>query len=319
MGRAIKASLEEKLLRGQVRSLGFRRGLTPGCAARTGSGGRTPAPPDRCSDPAPAPRSPAGHFQPDQPAAPRGGGASAALGGAARAGSKGLTAAGEPSRPGSRCPPPGRHHNNGVTGTCRAGGPAALAERGPGAAPSAGRPSAVRHRHAAAGGGGREGEPEPGRRSLPPAASIRATFTSPAGAGATPQKEREKEGGRSALSSFPAGEGGCGVPPPRKGRDSPCPRREIRPLFPHPPREGTSSAQAAVPPSHPPARLPAAIRGIPFPPSLPAQVSESLGAPAAPCPPPPERGGVGGGVQDGHKDADTDTGLFLTRSSWRSR
>lgn len=88
---AIKASLGKKLLRWQVRSLGFRRGLIP---PREGSGGGTPAPPDRCSDPAPAPRCPAGHFQPDQPAAPRGGGASAALGGAARAGNKGLTAAG---------------------------------------------------------------------------------------------------------------------------------------------------------------------------------------------------------------------------------
>lgn len=88
---------------------------------RQGSGSGTPAPPDRCSDPrgraalrSPPRPGPAGHFQPGQPAAPRGGGASAALGGAAaprRAGNEGLTAAGagrgaEPNGLRGRRPPP---------------------------------------------------------------------------------------------------------------------------------------------------------------------------------------------------------------------
>lgn len=164
-----------------------------------------------------------------------------------------------------------------------------------------------------AGADGRE-SPSPADARCRPPPPTRATFTSPAGAGATSRKGQEQEGDRSRLSSFPAGDGGCGVPPPRRGRDSLCPRQEILPLFPHPPREGTGSAPAAVPPHTPrqgsPQRSGESLSSLPARPGV-----RVVGAPGVRCPPPPERGGVGGEVQDGHRDADTDTGLFLTHSS----
>lgn len=127
-----------------------------------------------------------------------------------------------------------------------------------------------------AGADGRE-SPSPADARCRPPPPTRATFTSPARAGATPRKEREEEGGRSRLSSFPAGEGGCEVPPPRRGRDSPCPRREIRPLSPHPSREGTGSAPAAVPPHTPRQGSPQRSGESPFLPPCPPRCQSRWG------------------------------------------
>lgn len=187
----------------------------------------------------------------------------------------------------------------------RAGGPAAPRRRlnpGPARPLPRGGLAPVR-RHAAAGGGeGRAGgEPEPGRRSLPPAASHTRNFHFPGGgrgtgARATPRKER---GGSGRLRKEPA--------PllPREGtrpRDSPAeegqgeslPRARDPPSPPTPLGRARAGRQPRppTPTPHPPRQgAPRCCRGIPSPPlpprcqpfgglnrSLPAATGERGGA-----------------------------------------
>lgn len=92
MGRAIKASLGKKAPKGTGALAGLQAGVPRLCRPAREGRRRDPYPAGQVQRPRARAALPAGHFQPDQPAAPRGGGASAVPGGAARAASKGLTA-----------------------------------------------------------------------------------------------------------------------------------------------------------------------------------------------------------------------------------
>lgn len=190
-----------------------------------------------------------------------------------RAGSEGLTTAGagrgaEPNGLRRRRPPPGCYHNN------RAAGPAAPAEPGPGAAPSAGRPSAVRRQHAAAGGGEGENPGPAGACSCPPPPT-RATFTSSAGARTTPRKERCGGGGRQEPAPLLPREGrGPRDSPAEEGPGFPLPRARDPPSPATPLGRARAHRQPHPPSPHPRQGSPRRCRGIP---SLPAQVSAGRG------------------------------------------